>query len=316
MSYLFLLIGLAITVVGSVLLVDGASSIAKRFNIPDLIIGLTIVAFGTSSPELTVSVYAALQGNTDIAIGNIVGSNIFNIFFILGVAALVYPITVQKNTIWIEIPLCLLSALVMAVVANDKLIDGAAASVITPTDGYIFLGFFVIFIYYTVQGALASNETPAEQVKILPLWKSIPFVIIGLVCLFFGGRFMVDGAVEIAVNLGISQAVIGLTIVAAGTSVPELATSVTAAFKKNSDIAIGNVVGSNIFNVFFILGISSTIKELPLGPNSNFDFIVNIAASILLLIFAFVGRGRTISRLEGGIFVLIYIAYVVFLVRS
>jgi cation:H+ antiporter len=316
MSFLFLVLGLAIVVVGSVLLVDGASSIAKKFKIPDLIIGLTIVAFGTSSPELTVSVYSAMNGNTDIAIGNIVGSNIFNIFFILGVAALVYPVSVQRNTVWIEIPLCLLSAIVMAVCANDLLLDGATVSAITRTDALMLLCFFAVFMYYTVEVAKNSQETSNEEIRLMPFWKAALYVAVGLVGLYFGGKLMVDGAVEIAKGFGISQAVIGLTIVAAGTSVPELATSVTAAFKKNSDIAIGNVVGSNIFNVFFILGISGSIKSLPMNPNANIDMLMNIFASVLMFIFVFVGKGRKISRLEGGIFVLIYIAYVVILIRN
>jgi len=320
MDIFYLLLGLLFTVFAANWLVDGASSLARTFNIPDLIIGLTIVAFGTSAPELTVNMIASYSGNTEIAIGNILGSNIFNVFLILGISSIIYPITVQSNSVWIEIPLSLLAALMVAFCANDILLDGAKVSQLTRIDGLVFLGFFAVFMYYTVYMAKGSTEVlDREKAEEMPLWKSSGLIIVGLVGLFFGGKFMVEGAIGIAHFVGLSESVIGLTIVAAGTSVPELATSITAAYKKNSDIAIGNVVGSNIFNIFFILGLSSIISPLPFVANtvldySNIDIYMTIFSSIVLFTFVFTGRGRMISRIEGVVLTSIYIAYVVYLI--
>ncbi len=316
LSVLLLIVGLGIIVVSANGLVEGASALAKRFNISDLVIGLTIVAFGTSAPELSVSIYAAINAQTDIAIGNIVGSNIFNVFFILGVCAMIYPVSVQKSSIWIEIPLTLLAALVLGVCANDRIIDGASTSQLTATDGLIFLGFFAIFMYYTFTVAKASPDETAEEVKTMPLWKSLLFITLGLAGLVFGGQLLVDAAVEIAKFFGMSEAVVGLTIVAAGTSTPELATSAVAAYKKKSDIALGNVVGSNIFNIFFILGITSLVSPLPFREAANVDIMMTIFSSIVLFAFVMIGKGWKISRSEGAIMLMIYIAYVVYLVMQ
>lgn len=317
MSFLILVFGLGIVVLGSNYLVEGASSLAKRLRISDLVIGLTIVAFGTSTPELTVSLYAALQGKTDIAIGNVLGSNIFNACMILGIAAAIHPVQVQRTSVRVEIPLSILAAIVLAICANDAWLDGQASSALTRTDGLIFLCFFVVFIYYTFSVAQTAQEDPMDQeagAKFMPMWKSISFVVLGLVGLYFGGKFMVDGAVEIAQMFGLSEQIIGLTIIAAGTSVPELATSATAAFKRNSDIAIGNVVGSNIFNIFGILGISATISPLPFSPASNPDLLMTILSSLLIFVLVFTGKGRRVSQKEGWFLMAVYIAYVVYLV--
>jgi cation:H+ antiporter len=316
MTYVLLIFGLVITVLGSGWLVDGASDLAKRLNISDLIIGLTIVAFGTSTPELTVSVYAAMSGSTEIAIGNILGSNIFNVFVILGLAAIIYPVTVQKNSVWIEIPLSLLAAVVVGICANDMIIDGAATSQLSRIDGIMLLLFFVVFMYYTIFAAKANPEETNLEFKPMPLWKAILFISLGLVALFYGGKFMVDGAVEMARTFGISESVIGLTIVAAGTSTPELATSCMAAYKKNSDIALGNVVGSNIFNIFFILGTSASVRALPFRESSMVDIFMTIFASLIMFTFVFTGKGRSINRVEGVILIIIYIVYVVYLLTS
>lgn len=316
MSILFVILGTALTIFASGWLVDGASALAKRFNIPDLIIGLTIVAFGTSSPELTVNIFAAMSGKTEIAIGNILGSNIFNVFFILGIAAVIYPVAVQRNSVWIEIPLSLLAAIVVGICANDIWLDGATKSQLTRIDGLVFLCFFAVFMYYTVNVALKSNESSPEEIHKMPLAKSILFIVGGLVGLFFGGKFMVDGAIDMAQYFGLSESVIGLTIVAAGTSMPELATSAMAAYKKNSDIAIGNVVGSNIFNIFFILGISSLIFPLPFRPADNEDILMTLFSSILMFVFVFTGKGRKINRWEGIVMMVIYVIYVVYLLQT
>jgi cation:H+ antiporter len=315
MDYLLIIAGLVLTVFGSDWLVKGASSLAKRLNVSDLIIGLTIVAFGTSAPELTVNIFAAMSGKTEIAIGNILGSNIFNVFIILGIAAIIYPVSVKNSSVAVEIPLSFLAAIVVWVCANDVFLDGDATSAITRVDGIILLLFFGVFMYYTVNQAISNPEPiDGENIVQLPLWKASLFISVGLAALFFGGKFFVDGAVGIATAIGISESVIGLTIVAAGTSLPELATSAMAAYRKNSDIAIGNVVGSNIFNIFFILGISSTVSPLPFNPASNIDIMMTIFASVMMFAFTFLGKGRQISRVEGGIFIAIYMVYLSYLI--
>ena len=263
MSFVLFIVGLILLVIGSNWLVDGASSLARRFNISDLVIGLTIVAFGTSSPELVVNLVASFNGNTDIAIGNVVGSNIFNILLILGISAMITPVVVKSTTTWKEIPFSILAVFVMALMANDILLDGDPKSGISRIDGMVLLCFFLIFLAYTFALAKHKNHTPETNEKTISLRKSIVFIILGLLGLFFGGKFLVDGAIDIARIFGLSEQVIGLTVVAAGTSMPELFTSVIAAIKKNSDIAIGNVVGSNIFNIFLILGLSASIRPIP-----------------------------------------------------
>jgi cation:H+ antiporter len=315
MSYLLITGGLLLLIFGSNWLVDGASSLARKLNISDIVIGLTVVAFGTSSPELVVNLIASFNGNTDIAIGNILGSNIFNILAILGITALFLPVAVKNNTVWKEIPFSILAIVIVAFMANDIMIDGQTKNMISRVDGMVLLGFFSIFLAYTF--VLAKQTGPlmeVEKVK-MSVPKSGLYVITGLVGLFFGGRFLVMGAVDIARTLGMTESVIGLTVVAAGTSLPELATSITAALKKNSDIAIGNVVGSNIFNVFFILGTSAVIRPLPFSMSSNFDIITVLVASLLMFLFVFIGKGRKIDRLEGTFFLILYVAYAVYLVR-
>lgn len=316
MSLLLFFAGMALLIAGSNWLVDGAASLARRFNISDLVIGLTIVAFGTSSPELIVNLFASFNGNTDIAIGNVVGSNIFNTLVILGLTAIVTPIAVKSTTVWKEIPFSILAVIVMAFMANDILIDGKFKDIISRIDGFILLGFFSIFMAYTF--ALAKSSGPLKEMTAMEMgvFKAIVLVITGLAGLFFGGRFLVDGAVDIARYLGISEAVIGLTVVAAGTSMPELATSIVAAFKKKSDIAIGNVVGSNIFNIFFVLGISASIRPIPLASenSSNFDMVFLIIMSLIMFLFVFSGKDKKINRLEGAFFFLAFIAYTLVLI--
>lgn len=313
-SILFLIGGFAILIVGANFLVDGASSFAKRFNVSNLVIGLTVVAFGTSAPELTVSIYSAMQGESDIALGNVVGSNIFNILGILGVTALMVPLAVQSSTIWKEIPLSLLAAVLITIFANDVLIDGGGDSIVSRTDGLALLAFMVIFMYYTFD--IAKKSPPDElhnEVKIYTFPITLAMIVGGLAMLVLGGRWLVDAAVDIATQFGVSKSVIGLTIVAIGTSLPELATSLVAALKKNADIAVGNVVGSNIFNIFTVLGISSLIKPLSIGGITQIDLAVCILSSLLLFIFSFNSK---ISRLEGGIFLAAFVGYTTFLVMN
>lgn len=316
MIYLLFVIGFVLLIKGADMLVDGASSLARRFRVSSLVIGLTIVAFGTSAPELIVNLLASAQGNTEIAIGNILGSNIANILLILGVSAFIYPLAAQKSTTWKEIPFSLLAALVLGVLAHDVLVDGGAANAITRIDGIVLLAFFIIFLYYIAAIAKSGGEGEANEDSGFTTKKSIAYIILGLVGLVIGGKWIVDGAVGVAESFGVSQSLIALTIVAVGTSLPELATSVVAARKKQSDIAIGNVVGSNIFNIFFILGTSAVIRPLPFSPNSAVDVAMTIAASVILFGLLFIGRRQVVERWQGAVMVLIYVAYVAFLVAT
>ncbi len=308
---LFLIGGLALILVGANALTDGSAAVAKRFGISDLVIGLTIVAFGTSAPELVISVLSAIGGSAEMSIGNVVGSNIFNVLMIIGCTALVLPIKVERSIMTNEIPLVILSALVLAFCANDILLDGGSANVISRTDGLVLLMFFLIFMRYTFTIAKSGADAGGAdaEVKQMPGWKSALFIVGGLAGLIFGGQLFVDGASGIARTWGVSESVIGLTLVAGGTSLPELATSITAALKKNPGIAIGNVIGSNLFNIFFVLGCSSTIIPLPMGNIGNFDMAVLVGSSVLFWLVGWFFRKRTITRLEGALMVACYVAY-------
>lgn len=301
---------------GANALTDGAASVAKRFNISNLVIGLTIVAFGTSAPEFVISFLSSFNGSAGLAIGNVVGSNIFNTLMIVGCTAIVAPIPVGKGTLAKEIPLCVLSALMLFVCANDILLDGAGSNVIGRTDGLILLGFFAIFMGYTFAIAKSGNGEDEGEIRSFPMWKSVLFILLGLGALIGGGQLFVNGASGIARSLGVSESIIGLTLVAGGTSLPELATSVSAALKKNPGIAIGNVIGSNLFNAFAVLGASATISDLPLGGITNFDFATLIVASVLLWIAGFFMGKRVITRVEGIYLVACYVAYTTYLIMQ
>lgn len=305
------IVGFVFVIKGADLLVEGAGTLAKKLSVSDLVIGLTVVAFGTSLPELAVNIFASINGNTDIAIGNILGSNIANILLILGISGMIYPLVVTKGTVWKEIPLSLLAAVLLGILANDIFIDRAEKSTLSRIDGLVLLSFFIIFLYYSfsISKRIEGQETllPEKKHSI----KQISYMILtGLLALVFGGKFVVDGAVELATALAISQSAIGLTIVAVGTSLPELATSAVAAYKKNSEIALGNVVGSNIFNIFFILGISSLINPLGFGAKSNLDIGILILSNIILFIFMFTGKRHKLDRWEAGLFLVIYAVYI------
>ena len=315
LTLILFVVGFGLLIKGADFLVDGAASVARKFNIPDIAIGLTIVAFGTSAPEFAVNIFSSLSGKTDIAIGNIIGSNIANIFLILGIAAVIYPLTVKRGTAWKEIPMSLLAAVLLGFMANDILIDGGAKNIITRIDGLVLLSFFVIFIYYIYGIAKSGNGLAMEEeVKKMPISKSVGLIAIGLLALVVGGKWIVDGAVFIAGFFGVRESIIGLTVVAVGTSLPELATSAVAAYRKHTDIAIGNVVGSNIFNVFWIMGVSSIINPLPLRQGGNFDIGVMAVASILLFSFLFIGKRHIIEKWQGVLFIGGYIAYISFLI--
>ncbi len=316
MALIFLIaFGFGVVILGAHFLVNGASSLAKRLAVSDLVIGLTVVAFGTSLPELSVNITASIKGDAGIALGNILGSNIANIFLILGISSIIFPLAVTKGTVWKEIPLSLLAAILVGILANDYLIDKDKFSAITRIDGLVLISFFIIFLFYSV-GIAGDVAGISEQLppKVHGIMRIGIMIAAGLCGLIVGSKWIVTGAVGLAERLGVSQSLIGLTIVAVGTSLPELATSAMAAYKKNPDIAVGNVVGSNIFNIFFILGVSSIIRPIPFEAGSNINVGVAIAASLLLFICMFTGKKRMLDRWEGGIFLVLYVGYICFLI--
>ena len=319
LSYILFIIGFILLVKGADFLVNGASEIAKRLKISDLIIGLTIVAFGTSSPELIVNVFASLQGNPQIAIGNILGSNIINILVILGISSIIFPLYVKKETVWREIPFCLFTSILLILLANDNIFyENNSINEISRIDAFILLIFFIIFIYYIFRNIKKQRKYDDEQlnldVKKYSFKKSLFFIIIGFIFLNIGAKWVVDGAIEVATFFDVTQSLISLTIVALGTSLPELATSAVAAYKKNADIAVGNIVGSNIFNILLILGISAMINPLQFNIASNIDIGMVVLAPLLLFITMFTGRKKhLLERWEGVIFLMIYIFYLCFI---
>ncbi len=315
-TYILFIIGFFFLIKGADLLVEGSSSIAQKLKISRIVIGLTIVAFGTSAPEFIVNIFASAQGNSEIAIGNILGSNISNILLILGISAIIYPITAKKNTVLKEIPLSLLAVIVLGIMTNDTIIDGTNFSGLTRIDGLILLSFFIIFLYYIFGITKSDTDIVEEKIKVFSYSKALTFIMLGLVGLIIGGEWIVNGAVKIAEFFNISQSLIGLTIIAIGTSLPELTTSAVAAYKKQSDIAIGNVVGSNILNIFWVLGFSAIIRPLPFNISSNIDIMMTIFASILLFLIMFIGKKRIIERWQGILMITIYLSYIVFLVLT
>jgi len=319
LAYILFIPGFIILIKGADLLVDGAVSIAKSLNISDFIVGLTIVSIGTSMPELFVNISASAAGNSEIAIGNILGSNIANILLILGITAIICPLPVRQSTILSEIPFSLAAAILVGYLANASLFDQSSAEFMTITrgDGVILLLFFGLFMAYIYKLSKTNDEVLGEEqseLQKMPLGKSILYLTAGILGLYFGGNWVVDGAVEFARYAGMSETFIGLTIISVGTSLPELVTSVRAAMRKNTDIAVGNVVGSNIFNILWIIGISSLIRPLPFAVISNIDILVVIGASTALLFTMATGKKNIIDRWEGGVFVALYAAYIVYLV--
>lgn len=305
---LFLVVGLVLLVKGADWLVDGASKLAKRLGVTDLVIGLTIVAFGTSMPEFVVNMVSVADGATDLAITNILGSNIFNTLVILGCSALVCPLVAQRSTVRLDIPLNIVAGvLVLVFVFISSPMEPKGLSRV---EGLALLVVFAAFLVYTFYTAKADATTTTESSP-FPLWKCVVLILAGLVCLVVGGEMIVKSAVAIARYCGVAEAVIGLTIVALGTSLPELATSVVAAFKHNNDIAIGNVVGSNIFNVFFILGTSAIIKHLPVYPGIEIDAAL-VAVSALAVWLLLCNKNRSINRWGGALLLVLYAGYLTY----
>ncbi len=308
----WLIAGLALILIGANALTDGASAIARRMGISELVVGLTVVAFGTSAPELAISVIAATGGNSALAVGNVVGSNILNILLIIGITALIRPILIKKTVMTNELPMLVLSSVILLIMGYSAALDpGMATATITRVDGLLLLIFFLLFMRYTFASAHSMPAPPEEpkKEKQLSTLRSIIYVLAGLAALIFGGDKFVDGASQLARRIGMSEATIGLTIVAIGTSLPELATSIVAALKDKPALAVGNVIGSNIFNILLILGVSATITPLPFGDITLTDLWVLVGASCLFLLFGRIIGQRTITRLEGAIMLAAYIAY-------
>ncbi len=315
--YILFILGFVILIKGADVLVAGASSIAKRFGLSDMVVGLTVVSFGTSLPELIINVLASLQGQSELAIGNVFGSNVANLMLILGVTALICPLPIRRNTILTELPFSLIATLLVGFLANATLFHTQTELYISRFDGAILLFFFVLFMVYIYHIAKTNREeVMAQQTHepIMTIRKSVLLIVLGAIGLFLGGKWVVEGAVHIAQSFGLSESFIGLTIVAIGTSLPELVTSVIAALRRNIDIAVGNVVGSNIFNLLWILGISAVIRPLPFDVVSNSDIVMMIFASTLLILSMPFGIRNAIDRWNGMIFLFVYFSYITYLI--
>jgi cation:H+ antiporter len=314
LTYFLFALGFVALVKGADWLVTGSSAIAKRLGMSDFVIGLTIVSVGTSAPELIVNVLASYNGNAGIAIGNVLGSNIANVFLILGISAIIYGLPIQRNTVLSEIPFSLAAALLVGFLANTD-IFGLEHNEhgLGRIDGVIILFFFGLFILYVFTLPSAKEDSQDPTIQAMSGAKAGLLTVLGITALFFGGKWVVDGAVQLAQVFGMSEAFIGLTVVAIGTSLPELVTSAMAAYRRNTDIAVGNVVGSNIFNLLLILGVSSVIRPLPFQQDSNIDLLVVVFSGALIILSLAIGRRLVIKRYDGVIFVLCYVAYIAYL---
>ncbi len=312
LQVILLLVGFVVLVKGADWLVNGSSSLARKYKVSDLTIGLTIVAFGTSAPELVVNTIASYQNHNDIVFGNVIGSNIFNLFLILGISGLITPLIVHSNTVWKEIPFSLAAVVVLYFLTNDIIFGNE--NILTRFDGIILLILFGVFLYYIYRQLKTdkiAQEVQQENESIKKLWF---LIIVGLVFLIAGGRLVVDNAILLAREFGMSEKIIGLTIIAAGTSLPELATSVVAAIKKNNDIAVGNIIGSNIFNIFLILGLSSVIHPVAYKSAFNTDIYLLAIGTLILFAAMFTGKKKKLDRWEAILLLVIYVFYTGFLI--
>ncbi|MFY0685585.1 MAG: calcium/sodium antiporter [Cyclobacteriaceae bacterium] len=314
------MVGFVLLIKGADFLVNGASSLAKRFNVSDIAIGLTVVAMGTSAPELVVNLIAGTEvsaegGGNDVVFGNIIGSNIFNIFLILGVSSIIYPLTVQKNALWKEIPYSLLATFIFFILVNDVLFFDAENNQLNVVDGIILLVMFSLFLFYIFLNLQRNpDEEEQEDIVMFGSVKTTIMIVLGISGLVFGGQLIVENAVSIAEKFHVSQKLIGLTILAAGTSLPELATSAVAAFHKKSDLAVGNIVGSNIFNLLLVLGVTSVVHApLNFNPSLNVDLYLVMLGTFLLFIFMFTLNKYKLDRAEGALYLVGFCAYMYYL---
>lgn len=314
--YILFVVGFVLLIKGADWLIDGAVSIAQRLKVPDLVVGLTVVAFGTSAPEMAVNVIASVNDNNGLAIGNIVGSNIANVLLILGASALIRNLTVQRSTIVAEIPFSLLAALMVGYMVNDSMTDALATDQVSRADGMVLIAMFFLFIFYTMRLSKADVADEVPRVPKMSVFAATGLFIVGLAGLILGGHWIVEGAVHIATEMGYSETFIGLTVVSVGTSLPELATSIAAVRKGNTDLAIGNVIGSNIFNIFWVLGLSAVISPVTFDVADNFNIYVVIGTHALLMTALFVGTRQQINRWQGVVMLGLYVAYLVKLVAG
>lgn len=318
MVYVLFLVGFVLLIKGADFLVEGSSSIAKKYHIPELIIGLTIVSFGTSMPELVVNILASFNGSSELAIGNIFGSNIANVLLILGVSAIIKPLPIQRSIYFTEIPLSLLATFMVGFLANANLFSSEDQLMLSRFDGGMLLFFFALFMGYIYVVSRSKQTSPSaqesEEIILLPMKKSILYILLGMVGLFLGGKWVVDGAIHIAEIFELSETLVGLTVVAIGTSLPELVTSAVAAYKNKADLAVGNAIGSNIFNLLWILGLSAVIQPLPFSVITNMDILMVIFASSLLIMAVIVGTKPRVDRWEGWVFLVVYLGYTFYLI--
>lgn len=314
MNYILLLVGFGLLIKGADFFVTGSSNIASLLRVPPILIGLTIVAFGTSSPEATVSIIAALEGSSGVALGNVIGSNIFNITLVIGLTAFLNPLKVESETLRKEIPFALLGSVALFILISDVFLQAVSTNLLTRSDGLIFLLFFAVFMYYIFEVVRKSREkTLLEEISTNETWgKNTVYTLLGLGAIIFGGELVVKNSTEIAYTFGMSETLVGLTIVAIGTSLPELVTSITAALKKQSEIALGNIVGSNIFNILFVLGASATISPLAVNDKIFIDVLLMILLTIILLIFS---RTRfRVGKYEGIMLASAYVLYLIYII--
>ncbi|MEQ9376588.1 MAG: calcium/sodium antiporter [Imperialibacter sp.] len=315
LNFTLLIIGFVVLIKGADYLVNGASSLARGFKISNLVIGLTVVAFGTSTPELTVNLFSSVRGMNDAIYGNIIGSNLFNLLFILGIAGLIYPLSVQRTTVRYEIPFSLFCALILYFLVNDEIFFGSPENSLSRMEALVLLLLFGLFMFYILKTAKLEQDVESDKTgaKTLSTWLSVVYVVSGIVALVLGGKLVTDSAVYIARAFSMSEKLIGLTVLAAGTSLPELATSAMAAYRRNTDIAIGNVVGSNIFNIIFILGINGTVRPVPYNATMNADMFVLMLGTVALLLAMFTFKRNKLDRVEAGVFLAAYVLYSVYL---
>lgn len=315
LNLFLLLIGFVVLIKGADIMVNGASSIARKLKVSSLIIGLTIVASGTSAPELVVNVLNSYNDRNDAIFGNVIGSNIFNLLFIMGVAGLIHPLVVHKNSIKYEVPISLFAVLLLGFLVNDALFFHSEINILSRGNAALLLVGFLAFSYYIYRTMNDQIENNAEEdIKEYTVVLSIVFVVIGISMLVLGGYLVTENAVSIAQQLNLSEKLIGLTILAVGTSLPELATSAVAAYRKNTDIAVGNIVGSNIFNIFFVMGISGLIQPVRFQPALNLDILVLISATVVVLLSMFTFKRNKVDRREAFVFVLLYLGYTYYLI--
>ena len=316
MVYVLFVIGFVILIIGANTLVDGASSVGAKMKMSPVVIGFTIVALGTSLPELIINVFASARGETDLAITNVLGSNIMNTLFIIGTSAFIYHIIPGRKTVITLVPISLFAAIVLGVFANIQFREIYLSTAISRIEGIVMVVLLVAYLLFSYLFSKSESELVPDEIKTFTTRRSLAMIAGGVAGLYFGGTWVVDGAVVIATEFGMSSALVGITIIAVATSLPELVTSTIAALKKNSGVAIGNALGSNIFNVFLVLGVSSIIRPLPFNTALNFDMGVMIVSNLVVALFVYLGRGRMITRTEGGIMMLVYLGYIVWLVVS